>query len=147
MKSAPKAAARLIVALAHGLVSFLAEAVGIFVWCLMAFGCLGYRPHEVAHVAPLCLVLPAFSVLDRGVSYVFPRLRPMKAPGHAAIGFLIAAGVASLWIALLGERPMDLGNLHDMALAGLVFGIPAGMIANECAKGARSIVDAIIRVL
>lgn len=142
-----KGTARIAEAFACGLVSFVAQAVGIFAWCLVAFGCLGYRPSEVVHVAPLCLVLPAFSVLDRGASYVFTRLRPMQGPGHAAIGFMIAAGLASLWILLLGERPMDAANLHDMALAGLVFGIPAGLVAHECSKGARTIVDRFFRVL
>lgn len=136
--------AALPAALARTVAAMAASTVGVYVWCLSVFAFLGYPPSETAHAAPFCLLLPSFSAIDRGVCSLSARLRPMEGPGHAAVGFVIAAGMAGMWVALLGENPAAKANLLDMALAGLAFGVPSGFVANESAKQARNIVDSLV---
>lgn len=132
---------------ARGGAAMLCSTLAVHAWCAAVFMALGYSLAESAPLSIAAPALPLIAALEGALSQVSRWIRPMGPIGAAQTGFFIAVTFSAAWLHLSGERVLGEGNAADIALAGLVLGIPAGLFSHQVGKATRDIVDSLARVL
>lgn len=123
------------------LLSFAFSTAAVWAWCAAVFAMLGFGFSETVPLAVVAAALPLLSAAEHGLSRLTRLVRPPGPLGAACTGFFLAAAAASVWISLIGESRLSFPNVADLVLAGLVFGIPSGLLSHYSREAARDIVD------
>lgn len=116
---------------------FSAMYIVSFLWWVVVFIPLGFSIQELLPIGKILFLFPLIITCEKFLRIAFPSLGERRVGSIAAYGFCIYVSLAVVYLGYVLETPFAVSNIKDVIFAGLIIGVPSGLLIHYAGNYAR----------